>query len=241
MVKYNTVLKLSDFADPDFSQLMRAVFPHLAVANVDFPNGTELAKAWEVTQAVRALKDFGALQPEAEILGVAAGFEHTVFYLTNYVKRVFATDLYATNEDVEGGRTPGCCGIQPRSPPQACRGSRTGWWCSTWMHSTFTARMKRFDGVFSCGSIEHFGSLENVAQAAREMARVLKPGGILSLATEFRISGPAGLGIPGAILFTRDMIEKHVIAASGLTAGGRARTDHHPRNRRPRLIRSRRR
>ena len=30
-----------------------------------------------------------------------------------------------------------------------------------------------FDGIFSCGSIEHFGSLENVAVAAGEMARVL--------------------------------------------------------------------
>ena len=73
-----------------------------------------------------------------------------------------------------------------------------------------------FDGVFSCGSIEHFGTLENVAQAA-QMARVLKPGGTMTVSTEFRISGPPGSGIPGADLFTREMIEEYVIAASGLT------------------------
>ena len=33
-------------------------------------------------------------RPDAEVLGVGAGNEPTVFWLTNHVRRVFATDLY---------------------------------------------------------------------------------------------------------------------------------------------------
>ncbi len=47
-----------------------------------------------------------------------------------------------------------------------------------------------FDGIYSSGSIEHFGGLDFVANAAFEMGRVLKPGGVLTLSTEFKIAGP---------------------------------------------------
>ncbi len=74
-----------------------------------------------------------------------------------------------------------------------------------------------FDGIFSCGSIEHFGTLENIAQAAREMGRVLKPGGVLTLATEFRIAGPDdGIGVPGAVIFSPEMLESAIVGPSGL-------------------------
>src|ERR1700737_4564201 len=41
-----------------------------------------------------------------------------------------------------------------------------------------------FDVVFSLSSIEHFGKPAQVARAAREMARVLRPGGHLVIVTE---------------------------------------------------------
>ncbi len=59
-----------------------------------YPTGVEYRKHWEVAQAVRALAIGGAIGRDAEILGIAAGNEPTIFALTNYVKRVFATDLY---------------------------------------------------------------------------------------------------------------------------------------------------
>ncbi len=74
-----------------------------------------------------------------------------------------------------------------------------------------------FDGIFSCGSIEHFGTLEDIARSAREMGRVLKPGGVLTLATEFRIEGPSdGIGIPGTVIFTPEMLRSAIIIPSGL-------------------------
>ena len=41
-----------------------------------------------------------------------------------------------------------------------------------------------FDVVFSLSSIEHFGGPRDVARAAREMGRVLKPGGHAFVVTE---------------------------------------------------------
>jgi SAM-dependent methyltransferase len=47
-----------------------------------------------------------------------------------------------------------------------------------------------FDAAYSLSSIEHFGGLPGACRAVDEMARVLKPGGILALATEYVIDGP---------------------------------------------------
>jgi hypothetical protein len=76
----------------------------------------------------------------------------------------------------------------------------------------------RFDGVFSSGSIEHFGSLDNVAQAAQEIGRILKPGGVASIATEFRLEGPADRSWfdDNVILFTPELLERYIVAPSGL-------------------------
>src|SRR5205085_28245 len=48
-----------------------------------------------------------------------------------------------------------------------------------------------FDIVYSLSSIEHFGGFEGARAAVLEMARVLKPGGVLAIATEYILSGPS--------------------------------------------------
>ena len=42
-----------------------------------------------------------------------------------------------------------------------------------------------FDFAWSLSSIEHFGSHERSAEAVREMARVVRPGGVIAVATEY--------------------------------------------------------
>jgi SAM-dependent methyltransferase len=49
-----------------------------------------------------------------------------------------------------------------------------------------------FDVAYSLSSIEHFGGFAGAREAVEEMVRVLKPGGVLALATEWRVSGPSG-------------------------------------------------
>ena len=47
------------------------------------------------------------------------------------------------------------------------------------------------DVTYSLSSIEHFGGVTGAREAIREMVRVLKPGGVLALATEWQLSGPS--------------------------------------------------
>jgi SAM-dependent methyltransferase len=57
-----------------------------------------------------------------------------------------------------------------------------------------------FDAVFSSSSIEHFGGFREIRRSIEEIYRVLRPGGVAALATEFRIQG-SGHGWPGVYLF----------------------------------------
>jgi SAM-dependent methyltransferase len=44
--------------------------------------------------------------------------------------------------------------------------------------------------VYSLSSIEHFDGFRGARRAMDEMARVLKPGGVLAVATEYCLAGP---------------------------------------------------
>lgn len=201
---------------------MREVFPHIAEQNADFPIGHEIAKAWEVTMAVRAFWRFGVLRSNAEMLGVGAGSELTLYYLTRHVRRVFAPDRFA-DSGVWSDTAQEYMLIAPErfAPPGYDWEPRQ----LVWQHMDacdFRYDDNSFDGVFSCGSIEDFGSLESVAKAAQEMGRVLKPNGILAISTEFRLEGPLADGIPSAVIFTPEMLEHSVIKPSWLQPVGAA-------------------
>jgi SAM-dependent methyltransferase len=58
-----------------------------------------------------------------------------------------------------------------------------------------------FDIAYSLSSIEHFGGVPGARAAVEEMARVLRPGGVLVLATEYQLGGP-----PADEVFTPEQI-----------------------------------
>lgn len=213
---YNKVCEYEDFADADLSATIRDVFPHeIPHFTPDFPKGAEYRKYWEVAMSVRALREFGALQPNARLLGVGAGTETTVFYLTNRAGWVFATDLYLNAGDW-GESAPWRMLVSPdRFAPYPYRRDRL-------VVQHMDARRLEypddwFDGIFSSSSLEHFGSWESIASACYEMGRVLKPGGVLTIATEYLIAGPpGGDGWDGLRFFSQAALNRYIVEASGL-------------------------
>lgn len=210
---YNKTCGLEDFADPELAAVLREVYSYPGAQETG--PGAERRKQWEVAMSVRALRDFGALRPDAEILGVGAGTETTVFYLTRHARRVIATDLYLAPGDWEREAHPLMVVAPERLAPMPFERDRlvVQHMDGRWLRFPDNS----FDGIFSSGSIEHFGGFEDIAAAAYEMGRVLKPGGVLTLATELLLDGPPGAtGWPGVVLFSAETLRRQIIEASGL-------------------------
>jgi SAM-dependent methyltransferase len=216
-IPFNKVCEIEDFSDPELIEIIRDVFKHeFGHFPIESVKGRGSSKQWEIAMSIRALKRFGAFHRDATILGVGAGTEVTSFYLTNHVKQVFATDLYL-NPGVWSEVAPTLMTTEPESfAPYAFDRQRL-------VVQHMDGRLLQFpdntfDGIFSSGSIEHFGSLDFIANAAYEMGRVLKPGGILTLATEFKLSGPPGGDgwDTNTFILAPDRIRHYIIEASGL-------------------------
>jgi SAM-dependent methyltransferase len=212
MLPLTKLAELEDFADPEFRDLLRSIYPHdVTRFGPDYPTGAEVRKAWEIGAAVRTLTTLGAVRPDAEILGVGAGNEPTSFHLTTRVRRVFATDLYLG---------PGW----QQSANAAMLTDPGRYWPAAWdPHRLVVQHMDgrellhpdgSFDGIFSSGSIEHFGGPDDVRRSSREMYRVLKPGGVLSISTEFRLAGPPP-GLPGTLMFDEGELRDLIVRAAG--------------------------
>lgn len=214
-VAYNKACELEDFGDPGLVAVLRDIYGYEVERSAGYPAGAERRKHWEVAMSVRALRDFGALRPDAEILGVGAGSEATVFYLTRHARRVVATDLYLAPGDWEREAHPLMLFAPERLSlvPFARERLEVLHMDGRWLRFPDDS----FDGIFSSGSIEHFGDFEDMAAAAYEMGRVLKPGGVLSLSTELLLEGPPGsIGWPGVVLFSAETLRRYLIEASGL-------------------------
>jgi SAM-dependent methyltransferase len=212
---YNSACELEDFAHPELVAVLRDIYADEVERSATFPAGAERRKHWEVAMSVRALRDFGALRPDAELLGVGAGSETTVFYLTRHARRVVATDLYLAPGVWEREAHPLMMVAPERLSPIPFELERLEVLHMDGRRLRFPDNS--FDGIFSSGSIEHFGDFEDIAASAYEMGRVLKPGGVLTLSTELLLEGPPGsIGWPGVVLFSAASLRRSIIEASGL-------------------------
>lgn len=171
-------------------------------------------KAWEVAMALKTLRELGAVHDTSQILGVGAAKEPTIFELSHEVGRVWATDLYL-EPGIWHSWLPRTFLIDP------ARHKPDGLTCNPRRIVAQHADMRnlpyednQFDGVFSSSSIEHVGSFEDVAQAAAEIGRVVKPGGIISLATEWKLAGD-GDGVEHIKMFDYDSLMRYIVEPSG--------------------------
>ncbi len=205
---------LADFANPELRELIRDVYAsdleHFG--DPDFPAGREYRKYWEVAMTLRSFRQLGVLREGARVLGVGAGREATIYWLTRHVGEVVATDLYETEDDWSESDSSADMLTDPGR-----------YWDRDWNPERLTVRHMdaldldfeddSFDAIFSSSSIEHFGDFPDVRRSVEELFRVLRPGGVLALATEFRLEGEE-IGYPGLLRF--DEPELRALLLDGL-------------------------
>jgi len=183
--------------------------------------GVGTRKGWEIHMALKTLRDSEATGPEALLLGVGAAKEATIFHLANGMdcRFVIPTDLY-----LDMGVWKDWAGPDFLKHPGLFKGEIA---CDIHRIIPRHADMTQLpfpnesvDGIFSSGSIEHVGQegvadWDAIAAAASEIGRVLKPGGVASLSTEWKLSGE-GWGWSHVRLFDAGKIMAHIYDASGL-------------------------
>jgi SAM-dependent methyltransferase len=145
-------------------------------------------KDWEWTLGIIAMKRFGKLHNNNNTaIGIGAGKELILFYLANHLGHLYATDLYSTKDWKD---------FAPADFPE--NSSKY----SPFPYNQSALTVLRMDGTrlefpsdsfdiaFSFSSIEHFGgeAYSGALKSLKEMERVLKPGGIAIVATEYIIN-----------------------------------------------------
>jgi SAM-dependent methyltransferase len=167
-------------------------------------------KNYEFTQLVYGLGKLGLLHDRARVVSVGAGHEAVLFWLANRMGHVYATDMYeGVWQNVQAREGDEGVLRSPRDyAPFPYREDRLTFLRMDALRLGFADAS--FDCAYSLSSIEHFGGVAGASQALDEMARVVRPGGIVALATEYIIDGP-----PHEETFTRSEFEL-LIARPGL-------------------------
>jgi len=166
-------------------------------------------KVWEWAQGLYALQHLGLLRDEATAIGVGAGIEPVIFYLTNHIQMVYATDIYG-----EGGFGEETAFGDMITHPERYAQIPFRKDHLTVMHMdgcNLEFPDDQFDIAFSFSSIEHFGGHEAAARAAKEMGRVVKPGGVAVITTEAILNG-----ISHREFFLPEELDRYLVQASGL-------------------------
>lgn len=147
-------------------------------------------KGYEFTQLIFGLRRLGKLTAGVRALSVGAGHEAPAFYLANHVGSVIATDLYE-GEWQSIGALEGDARVVA-SPadfaPFPYRRERLTFMRMNGRQLAFADAA--FDVAYSLSSIEHFGGVAGAREAVQEMVRVVRPGGIVALATEWCLANP---------------------------------------------------
>ncbi len=148
-------------------------------------------KAYEFTQLIFGLERLGYLRDDVSVVSVGAGHEGVLYWLANRVGRVVATDMYEGVWQSEMARE-GDAGVLVNPAdyaPFPYRTERLSFLKMDGRRLDFADAS--FDVAYSLSSIEHFGGVDAARAAIDEMARVVRPGGLVVIATEYILSGPA--------------------------------------------------
>lgn len=146
-------------------------------------------KAYEFTQLAFGLGRLGYLRDDVSVVSVGAGHECVLYWLANHTGRVVATDMYEGVWQSEMAKE-GDADVIKRPEDYAPFPYRTDRLSFLRMDGRkLDFADAAFDVAYSLSSIEHFGGLDGASEAIDEMARVVKPGGVVAVATEYILSG----------------------------------------------------
>ena len=165
-----------DFDDADVLRVLRDILPERD------PAKAVERKVWEFAMLALYLEHAGRLHDGTAALAVGAGDERMVFWLANRIGRVVATDIYGEGAFAGREATATMLTDPAAHAPFPYREDRLQVTYADARELPFPDAA--FDVVFSLSAIEHFGGPGEVARAAGEIGRVLKPGGHALVATE---------------------------------------------------------
>jgi SAM-dependent methyltransferase len=178
--RLNQLTDVFKWFDPDWVAAMDALKATPDYTPPDFIH----RKAWEWVQTVYGLDSLGMIRPDARALGVGVGWEPLSFFFANHMAEVVATDLYPVESewtDREGN--PRILEDPKDFAPYPYPEDRVRFLRMDGTRLEFPDNS--FDVVWSCSSIEHFGRHPGATRSMKEVERVLKPGGVASVITEY--------------------------------------------------------
>jgi len=168
-------------------------------------------KAWEYAMCIYGLETLGVVNPSSCAISVGAGYERPLFYFSNKIKRMVATDLYE-----ESGKEdePFMLTSPENFAPFPYKKDNLQVLRMDGTKLEFGDEL--FDFAFSLSAIEHFGSRDNMKKAMTELFRVLKPNGVLCLTTEFILNNSKHQEY-----FSLDELREYILGSTKfLLAGG---------------------
>jgi SAM-dependent methyltransferase len=223
---YTKAIAIEDFSDPSLIPYLRLIAHDETVRfGLSEPPLIPDSKHWQCAMALRTFDEMELLQPGALFVGIGAGIEQTTFALASRGCVVFPTDRYLERTPWSDVAPPGMMLLPDNfSNFTFERGHVIP------VHTDARALRlpsNMFHGVFSAGSVEHFGSLDAIEAGAEEIGRVLKPGGVAAISTEYRLDGPNDRAWfdDNCVLFTPELIERHIVRPSGLEIIGEPQWD----------------
>ena len=151
------------------------------------PDGLIHRKDWEWATGILAMRRLGKLDEKCTAVGVGVGTEVMPFYLANRIGHVYATDLYEAREWKAAAPLDFPDNPEKYAPFPYRKDALT---VSRMNGTKLEFPSESFDIAFSFSSIEHFGGRNHsgALKSLREMERVLKPGGVAVVATEYIIN-----------------------------------------------------
>ena len=168
-------------------------------------------KTFEWVQTIYGLKILDRLNKNHLALGVGSGHECIVYWLARHFQRVYATDLFQGAWTTEGGMEGDNAVLKDPDKYRPFDYPRERLRFLPMDGGLLAFKDESFEVVFSLSSIEHFGGKDMSARAMREIGRVLKPGGVAVVATEYVLNG-----VEHPEFFNERDLLQYVVNPSGL-------------------------